>query len=285
MQNIVTEIKKSLYLPFFILSCFGVVLVCLLSEGYTSLGGKSYTIMELLLFLSKDTMLTDVSLNRYEIWMKGIGTWTQLLLPFLLSIGYLYDISNEKLTGMHRLILVRENNLGYCISKTISAMLSGGIIMFVGYAIFGAIIFIKFPSIQEYPVDYLNMYMESFYGFQEFFGGLKRCIGIFLYGMCINIFAYFVSIIFVDKYILLCLPIMMKYIWGQTILKIEMNAINTGQDALLNLCSGLRIENILSMNQSVFWWMTLLLVFVIYMGGFCLNLYLLKKKGSEVGFE
>lgn len=285
MQNIVTEIKKSLYLPFFTLSCFGVVLVCLLSEGYTSLGGKNYTIMELLLFLSKDAMLTDISLNRYEIWMKGIGTWTQLLLPFLLSIGYLYVISNEKLTGMHRLILVRENNLRYSISKTISAMLSGGIIMFVGYVVFGAIIFIKFPSIQEYPADYFNMYMESFYGSQEFLWGLNRCIDIFLYGMCINVFAYFVSIIFVDKYILLCLPIMIKYIWGQTVLKIEMNAINTGQDALLNLCSGLRIENILSINQSVFWWMTLLLVFVIYMGGFCLNLYLLKKKGSEVGFE
>ncbi|MDE6759702.1 MAG: hypothetical protein K2J90_03365 [Lachnospiraceae bacterium] len=285
MQSIISEIKKSLYIPFFILSCLGVILVCCLSEGYRSASGKSYTIIELFLFLGKDAMLTDISLNRYDIWVQGIGTWTQLLLPFLLSIGYLYVISNEKLAGVSRLLLVRQNNFIYSISKAIAAMMNGGIIMLAGYLFFGFLIYAKFPSIYEYSVDKISMYMEVHQGFHEVFFCFKRCMGAFLYGMCVNGFSYLVSVFFTDKYIVICLPLMLKYIWGQVIMKIEIDAINNGQDTVLNLCSGLRAENIFNINQSIYWAITLLLMLAIYLAGICLNIYLLKKKGEGFGFE
>lgn len=285
MQNIMSEIKKSLYIPFFIVSCTGVVLACLLSDGYTSAGGKSYTIIELFLFVGREVMLTDIFLNRYEIWIKGIGTWTQLLLPFLLSIGYLYVISSEKLTGMNRLILIRENNFKYSVSKVVAAILCGGVIMLAGYIIFGLIVYAKFPSIYEYSIDNLNAYVGLRQGFHEAFFCFKRCIGVFLYGMCTNIFAYLVSIIFTDKYILLCLPIMLKYICGQAVGKIEIDAMNKGQDTLLNLCAVLRVENILNINNSIYWGMSLLLIFAIYLTGLRLNMYLLEKRGDGFGFD
>lgn len=287
MYRIMSEIKKSLYIPFFIMSCFGVVFTCLLSEGYTSASGKSYTVLELLLFLRRDVMFVDIFLNRYEIWMKGIGVWTQLLLPFLLSVGYLSVVSEEKQTGMNRLILIRENNLKYSVSKVLSAILSGGIIMFVGYLLFGLIVYAKFPSIQEYPKDDLNRYLEFYQnfhlGFHEIFFCFRRCADVFLYGMCVNIFAYLVSIIFTDKYILLCLPLMLKYIWGQAIAKIELDAMNKGQETLLNLCAVFRMETILNGNKSLYWGMSLLLIFAVYLLGLRLNIYLLRKRGD--GFE
>lgn len=285
MHSIMSEIKKSLYLPLFILSCMGVACLCCLSEGYTSASGKTYTIMELLLFLRRDAMLADISLNRYDIWAGGIGTWTQLLLPFLLSIGYLYTVSSEKLSGFNRILLVRENNLRYSISKLAAAMLSGGMILSVGYLLFGMLIYMKFPSVYEYPVDKLNLYMEMNPGFQEAAFCFWRCIRVFLYGMCINVFAYLVSVYFRDKYILICLPLMLKYIWGQVVMKLETDAMNKGKDAVLNLCSGLRIEGILNIQPSGSVGMTLLLICLIYLTGFCLNLYLLKKRGEGFGFE
>lgn len=289
MYRIMSEIKKSLYMPFFIMSCSGVVLTCLLSEGYTSASGKSYTILELLLFLRRDVMFVDVFLNRYEIWMKGIGVWTQLLLPFLLSIGYLSVVSGEKQTGMNRLILIRENNLKYSVSKVFSAVLSGGIIMFVGYLLFGLIVYAKFPSIQEYSKNDLNRYLEFYQGFHQDFHEVsfffRRCVDVFLYGMCVNIFAYLVSILFTDKYILLCLPLMLKYIWGQAIAKIELDAMNKGQETLLNLCAVFRVENILNRNKSVYWGMSLLFIFAVYFLGLHLNMYLLRKRGEGFGFD
>lgn len=285
MRNIISEIRKSLYLPLFMLSCFGVVLVCCFSGGYISASGKTYTIMELLLFLRRDVMLTDVFLNRYEIWVQGIGLWTQLLLPFLISIGYLYTISNEKMSGFNRLLLIRESNFRYVISKLAAAVLSGGIILSVGYLFFGILVYIKFPSIYEYSVEQQEFYMAMHPGFQETTFCFRRCIGIFLYGMCINVFAYLVSVFFRDKYILICLPLMLKYIWGQVVMKIEIDAMNKGKDAVLNLCSGLRMESVLNINQSGYWGMALFLIFLIYLAGFCLTLHFLKKRGEEFGFE
>lgn len=289
MYCMISEIKKSLYIPFFIISCVGVVFICLLSEGYTSASGKSYTIFELLLSLRRDVMFVDIFLNRYEIWMKGIGVWTQLLLPFLLSIGYLSVVSGEKQTGMNRLLLIRENNLKYSISKVFSAMLSGGIIMFVGYLLFGLVVYAKFPSIQEYSKNDLNRYLEFYQGFHQDFHEVSfcfsRCVDVFLYGMCVNIFAYLVSIFFTDKYILFCLPIMLKYIWGQAVIKIELDAMNKGQETLLNLCAVFRIENILNRNSSVYWVTSLLFIFAVYLLGLHLHMYLLRKRGDGFGLD
>lgn len=284
MKSIICEIKKSLYIPFFGMSCLGVVLVCLLSEGYTSFSGKNYTIIELLL-LKRDVMLTDVNLNRYEIWNRGIGTWTQLLLPFLLSIGYLYVISSERQTGMNRLMLIREGNVRYGVSKVVSAMFSGGCIMLAGYVIFGLIVYAKFPSIYEYATENINEYMQLYLDFNESLLCFERCIDIFIYGMSVNAFTFLVAILFTDKYILLCLPVMLKYIWGQVILKVQIDAMNKGQDMLLNLSSGLRPENILNGRHDYLWGVSLVFMFVVYMLGLCLNIYMLKKKGDDFGFE
>lgn len=284
MHSIISEIKKSLYFPLFILSCIGVVCVCCFSEGYISANGKSYTIMELLLFLRSDVMLTDISLNRYNIWICGIGTWTQLLLPFLLSVGYLYNVSGEKQSGFNRMLLVRETNIKYCVSKLMAVILSGGIILLAGYLLFGILVYMRFPSVYDYSVDKLKLYMEMNPGFHEPAFCFIRCLRIFLYGMFINVFAYLVSIFFRDKYILICLPIMLKYIWGQGVMKLEIDAMNRESNAVLNLCSGLRIESILNYSVSSCR-ITLLLISLIYLIGFCLTLYLLKKRGEGFGYE
>ena len=285
MHSIISEIKKNLYVPLFILSCLGVACVCGLSEGYISASGKTYTIMELLLFLRRDAMFADISLNRYDIWIRGIGTWTQLLLPFLLSMGYLYTVSSEKLSGFNRMLLIRETNFRYSASKLAAAIISGGMILSVGYLFFGVLVYMKFPSVYAYPIDKLNLYMEMHPGFQEAGFCFLRCLRVFLYGMCINVFAYMVSVFFRDKYILICLPLMLKYIWGQIVMKLETDAMNKGNDGVLNLCSGLRMESILNIHTSEYWGMTLLLICLIYLTGFCLTLYLLKKRGEGFGFE
>lgn len=283
MRNIISEIKKSLYIPFFCISCLGVVVVCMLSVGYTSVSIKDYTIMELFLFLRRDTMLSDVMLNRYEIWVKGIGTWSTLLLPLLLSMGYLYVNSVEKQSGSMKFLLVREGNFRYCISKTISAMVSGGIIMVVGYVIFGLLIYIRFPSLYEYSANDISYYMELHTGFNEGLFFVNRCVEIFIYGMLVNIFSFWVSIVFVDKYILLCLPLMLKYMWGQIILKIMTGAMNREQYDAVNLYSELKLENILVAGSSS--WRTVIFILILYVIGFVANMYMLNKKGDSLGFE
>lgn len=285
-RAIISEIKKSLHPPLFIMSCLGTAIVCCFSECYTSGSGRTYTIAELLMFLGKEAMFADTALNRYDIWVRGIGVWTQLLLPFLLSAGYIHAISNEKQSGMERLVLVRENNLKYCVSKVLSAILSGGAVMLAGYILFGIIIFLKFPSIYEYPAGMAEGYFQMNPGFAEAGFCLQRCMGAFLYGMCMNSFAYAVSAVFTDRYILICLPLMLKYMWGQALMKIETGALLKGNNAVLNLCSGLHMESVLKINRPGFYWgITLVFALLVYMAGFCLTFFLLREKGEGFGFE
>lgn len=285
MKSILCEIKKSLYLPFFILSCIGVVLACAVSEGYTSGSSTTYTILELFLFVGRDTLLTDVSLNRYEIWERGIGTWVQIFLPLLLSIGYLYTISAEKQTGCKRLILLRENNRRYSISKLAAVMLSGGLILLTGYILFGLLVWMKFPSLYEYSADRVCAYLEFVPDFAEPLFCFRKCISVFLYGMCLNVFAYLVSLFFTDRYILLCLPLMLKYAWERVVLKLQLHAINQGSMTGLQLFSGLRMETILTINVSDTWALPLIPGALLYLAGFGIEMYLLKRRGEAFGFE
>lgn len=285
MRGILSEIKKSLYLPFCILSCIGVIFACAISEGHISGSGTSYTILELFLFVGRDILLTDVFLNRYAIWEHGIGTWVQIFLPLLLSISYLYAISAEKQTGFRRLMLIRENNIKYSISKLTAAMLSGGIILLIGYLLFGVLVWMKFPSIYEYPADQISSYMVLIPEFEESLFCFRRCIGIFLYGMCLNVFAYLVSVFFVDKYILICLPLMLKYAWEQVVLKLQVHALNKGSMEELSLYSGFRMETILNINDTDTWAFPLIFVLVLYLAGLGINMYLLKKREETFGFE
>lgn len=286
MRNILSEIKRDLYIRYFFLSCGGVVLVCLMNEGYSMISsGKTYSILELLLFLDRNVMLTDVRLNRYEIWVKGIGTWTVIVLPFLLGLGYLYAISSEKQSGMIKFLLIREGAWRYSLSKVVSVMFTGGIIMLIGYICFGVLIYLRFPSVYEYPAELIDGYMQLYPDFQEGIMCLKRCLGIFLYGMCINVIPFLVSVFFTDKYILLCLPVMIKYMWDGMKAKFIIYSMRTEDDQITKLFSAMGFENVIDMNSDNWWKLSFLFFLLLYLLSAFLNLFLLKKKGGDYGFE
>lgn len=286
MRSIMSGIKKALHPPVFILSCLGVSLACCLSDGhYASASGKTYTIMELMLFLPRDAMLSDISLNRYDIWRMGIGTWTRLLLPLLLGIGYLYSVSAERQSGFERMLLFREGGFRHSASRLAAAMISGGAVMLAGYLLFSMAVYASFPSIQEYPEKSIEAYMALHPGFSEGKSFLMRCLGAFLYGMCTNVFAYTVSLFFRDRYILACLPVMLKYIWGQAVNKAVLGAMDRGDEGMINICSIFEIENVLNLGQPVHCEATMLIICFIYLAGFGLMLRLLKKRGEVSGLE
>lgn len=284
MYGLGCEVKKNWYFPYFILSCLGVVLVCCLSEGYISDSGKTYTIMEIML-LERDVMLTDISFNRFNMWKQGIGMWTQMALPFLLSIGYMNIISLENKMEVIRMQLIRENNCKYAFSKMLAIMINGGVIMLMGYVLFGVLMCVRFPSIDEYAMANQSVYIEMSMKFADVLDSVRFCSRVLLYGVCVNIFAYAVSIFFRDKYVLMCLPVMLKYIWGQVILKVELDAMNDGNSKLLNVCSVFRIENVLNMEQPYSWLITLCAVLGIYLCLFFVMMILLQKREERIGFE
>jgi hypothetical protein len=76
---------------------------------------------------------------------------------------------------------------------------------------------------------------------------------------------------------------MLKYMWGQMILKIMTGAMNREQYDAVNLYSELKLENILVAGS--YSWRTVIFILILYVIGFVANMYMLNKKGDSFGFE
>ena len=146
-------------------------------------------------------------------------------------------ISTERKNGTNRFILIRSNVFRYCISKTLSAVLSSGIILLTGYLLYGIIVFCKFPA----PVDFAETYEMS-----ESFAVFTRCLRVFGYGAYLAVIPVSVSVIFNDKYVLMCLPLIIKYILDQLSLKIMMTMSEGGGMKIASIINSLSMERIVT---------------------------------------
>lgn len=285
MKKIKCEISKIFYFPLFAASCAGIVLVCLLSECYIDTSSfRGYTVIEMMIGGMDVNMLDHIELNSIEVWKAGLGTWVSLLLPLLLGAGYLSVLSVERQSGAIRQVLIRENNFSYCLSKLVSASVYAGVLLTTGYLLYGVVVFASFPPLSVYQGDMAAMYMEMNMSDGILWFVIKRIAGIFLYGVFLSFYAVGVSIFAVDRYILLCLPMMLNYIYSQALTKIEYDAFSRNDFAFADRLRYLRPENIIRTGANLAWSATLLwmlFLFLVLLGLFC---FVLGKRGDSGGW-
>lgn len=237
LRNIFIELRKDLYLPIFLVSSLLVTVVCMLSIGYETNNRIRYTVAEIVLFADRDLIQANGELDRYSIWYNGLSNYGTILFPLLVGMGFMYMISTERKNGTNRFILIRSNALKYCISKTVSAVLSSGIILLTGYLLYGLIVFCKFPT----PACFADIYGSS-----EPVAVLTRCLRVFGYGAYLAVIPVFVSMIFKDKYVLMCLPLITKYILDQLSLKLTMTSLTGGGMKIASVINTLSMERIVT---------------------------------------
>lgn len=147
------------------------------------------------------------------LWKCGIGDWLLVFLPLLSTFGYIVLNAEERQSGQIKFLLIRMGNLRYCVSKVLSGALIGGFTFVAGYLIFGVFMLILFPSFGAFPADSQSIYMELYFGNTVFLYVLKRLTGVFLLGIFSSVFGIGVAMIFRDKYMLMCLPFLLNYIY------------------------------------------------------------------------
>lgn len=245
MKKMIVECRKILYPPMVTLSTLVIVISCLLSSCYVDSNYKSYTVMEIFFSPMRQEILSHIDMNWLTVWAGGINGWAQLILPAALSIGYLFVLSEERGSSALRQLLLRENNRSYCASKVFTAMLAGGITLLLAYITYGVICYVAFPSLSCYQTEEVKEYMASYFS-----GGIgvfiaKQLIKTFLYGIFMNVFAVILSIYMTDKYILVCLPMMLNYGWKQFVTSGQMVAMERGSNKLNQLLATISPSNIL----------------------------------------
>ena len=275
-QMLKAELKKLSFIPYLILSISGIVLLCLSATGETDMSGKQISIFSLIFQAQQAN--TDISKSALALWQAGIGGWLVVFAPMLLSMGYILLLSEERRNGQIRFHILRSGNWKYCISKVCSGALAGGIVFLIGYALFGLLLVMRFPSVRTFPIEEQEIFLlGSSIGIVI----MKKLIGAFLYGMFGSVFGVGVAIVFRDKYMLVCLPFMINYIYQQVLGKLASDCMVAEKYEKITWIEAMRTESIMNISGSVTWlipFVVMLVIYVVLIGVFYLSMKIGEKQ-------
>lgn len=258
-HEIKLELKKNIYAPYIFIEIIGIIILCLSATGETDMNGKQISIFSLMFQAQQANV--DVSRSALALWQAGIGGWLVVFAPMLLSMGYILLISEERRNGQIRFHILRSGNWKYCISKLCSGALAGGIVFLIGYALFGLLMLVRFPSIRTFSAEEQEIILM---GSNISVVITKKLIGAFLYGMFGSVFGIGVAIVFRDKYMLVCLPFMINYIYQQILTKMATDAMAAEAYEKLTWIETFRPENIMNISFGWNWFLSVILMLAIY---------------------
>ena len=258
-HEIKLEFKKNIYVPYIFIEIIGIIILCLSATGETDMNGKQISIFSLI--FQELPANTDVLKSALSLWQAGIGGWLVVFAPMLLSMGYILLISEERRNGQIRFHILRSGNWKYCISKLCSGALAGGIVFLIGSALFGLLMLVRFPSIRTFSAEEQEILLM---GSSISVVIIKKLIGAFLYGMFGSVFGIGVAIVFRDKYMLVCLPFMINYIYQQILTKMATDAMAAEAYKRLTWIETFQPENIMNISLGWNWFLSVILMLAIY---------------------
>lgn len=147
-----SDIKKNIYSPKFLISIFLVFLLCLLSDAPSVSARVPLSVLD------------EIVKMRREIWLeKGIrfsapsvffgfdySIWYSVILPVIAAFPVIYNFSDEWFGDNYIMTLSRSGYKKYTIGKFLSAFITGFMTAILGLLLFGITVSLIFPSVNEF---------------------------------------------------------------------------------------------------------------------------------------
>lgn len=195
-----SDMNKAI-LSYGFLLCIGVTfLLCFTASVYTNNSGKEFSSIEILIEKEK---YKSFSLTYTQILNNSLSPYLTLFLPVLSSIPFVTYFCAERVGSM-RFSITRTGKYIYCVSKFISALLSSGLAVMLGFILYSLVIILNFPPENVVFPDIVKMY-----------------IGMGLYGMVSVLPAFFLSSFIKNKYMICCFPFIFMYFYYTIVSKIQ----------------------------------------------------------------
>lgn len=258
------EIKKYMHYPFSIPALAGTVCLCFASQGTIDDSGNPVSVFSLLLYGDPSGYEAGISSSSLLLWIRGCGYLAHLMLPFLLTCGYIITLSAERKNGITGLLLLRAGNLRFCLAKTCAGALTGGLLFAGGYALYGGILHFCALPFHAFPVEEQALFAQMYQmGSSVPLFIVRRMAGAFLYGMSACIPGIFTAIIFRNKYMLMCLPFLSGYIYNQIISGLLTDALSRSDDSYQMILVW-KFSSILDVADNRYWYYTLVFLCSLY---------------------
>lgn len=202
VNSIAIELKKTVFSYGFILCIVITCLLCFTSSVYTdSLTGKEYSVFEVIANKSRSVFSSFTS---SQLLHASVSPYMTIFIPVLSSLPFVTGFCAERLGGNMRFVIIRSGKYKYCISKFISAVISGGIAVMAGFMLYSVAVCFSFSNEGLYALELIKMY-----------------IGMGLYGMISVLPAFFLSAFIRNKYMICCFPFIFMHFYYTSVSKVQ----------------------------------------------------------------
>ncbi len=268
------EFKKYCYLPYMLTGVLGIVFLGFVNTVYDS-EGMQVPVFILMLRYLEGKVFGDISMCGWVLWGNVISGWLAVFAPLLLTFSYIAVLSGERQDGLTQFELIRFGNLKYSITKVASGALFAGMVFVLAYIVLGLLFAVAFPPLS----DFSREEQEIFWGGYPAVYVLKKLAGGFVYGTFSGMFGIGVAVWFRDKYMLICLPFLLNYVYQQILLKAATARYASGAESAewLEAFLPYRVADI---SMSRYWIVpmaVMIFVYAVIIVSFCLNI----KRGNR----
>lgn len=202
IYSIAVELKKTIFSYGFILCIVITCLLCFTSSVYTdSFTGKEYSVFEVMANKSRSVFSSFTS---SQMLHASVSPYLTLFIPVLSSLPFVTGFCAERLGGNMRFVITRSGKYKYCISKFISAVLSGGTAVMAGFILFSVAVCFSFSNEGLSALELIKM-----------------CIGMGVYGMISVLPAFFLSAFIKNKYMICCFPFIFMHFYYTSVSKVQ----------------------------------------------------------------
>lgn len=197
-----TELKKVVLSPYFVIGVLAYVLMCFTSSAYTDPSTrKEFSIFEMI------TMLGTEQAQTYEfsaqfVCYRGLGTWVSMFLCIIVAFPFVKVLCDERSCTEKRYIICRMGKLRYSLSKFLSSIISAAILCALGYLLYSAAVYIIFPSIAQFSPEQAEMYDSSY---------LRNLLEAVIMGMGMSVLPFLVCVFTSNQYLCICVPFLLQY--------------------------------------------------------------------------
>lgn len=212
-----------------IMLAFTLFITCSLYYDYNA--NCDVSIIRAFLIKNRSDMLQDTQFCTYNVLLNSISGWMKMFIPMIVSFPFVLFQCTEQITGFKRFSGIRISKQKYYTGTFLSSMLTGGLVMIVGFTLFCICIAFMFPNINEYELTTKESYEWWIYDAHPLFESLGysylillRFLEVFLYGSVSAIPACFMMCFLKNKYLVISIPFFLKYLLLQHISRLRAEA-------------------------------------------------------------
>ena len=280
MKALGQEFRKLFRPAYILLIIVGVLVLCLVETGYADYrNGTEYTVLSLIAKAGDEKFRNEVQVTDLELWCAGTGQWLVMFLPAVASSGYLLVLSEEQKHRNRTFMLMRSGITRYCVSKAVSACIVSGLCCMAGYAVYGLLTAAVFPHISRCGSDITEIILMQLGGTSVWDVVWKRLLGMFAFGMACALPGYVLGFLFSDKYVLVCVPVLVSYLYGQVMNELTVHA--SSQTASI-VCNAANMQLLKMGPWSRYWYITVGIMILLWATGtlaFTVSLRMKRSKG------